>query len=329
MSAVPVVSQNPECGPMPTGVALEDVGCPLGCPDSREKVLDSFDRLNGIGGKYTIYRCLKCGLMRTTPRPTASTIGVYYPDNYSPYQQSAVTSKKRISPFKQVLKRMLGRDIRRLPMVSPGHLLEIGCASGNYLLEMQSQGWSTEGVEFSPTAANNARRSGLRVQTGSIEEADPPHKSPDLIVAWMVLEHLHEPVKALTKLRGWIKDDGYLIGVVPDASSWELKLFGHSWYALHMPAHLFHYTPKTLGKILSASGWELTHIRWQASCVNLLNTLEFWCLDTKRERLLRVIQWFKNSRKMKAPRKLLAWLLGLLHLSGGMEFWATKSPGGA
>src|SRR3546814_19345766 len=59
----------------------------------------------------------------------------------------------------------------------------------------------------------------------------------DLIVGWMVLEHLHQPLAVLRKLRRWIQPDGWLVLSVPDAGSLEFRVFGDRWYALQLPTH--------------------------------------------------------------------------------------------
>lgn len=313
----------------PEGVLLEDAPCPHHCPPSDELVLEGMDRLHGLPGKFRVVRCRHCGLMRTNPRPTRETIGAYYPESYAPYQATTVSSRpakplKWHHRAKERIRKFFGRDMRRLPPISPGHMVEIGCASGDYLMQMQAAGWSTEGIEFSPSATAQARARGLHVQTASVESAEPPQKPADIVTAWMVLEHLHQPVEDLRKIRTWVKPDGYLVGVVPDADAWDRKKFGTYWYALHLPNHLFHYTPKSLRRLLAEAGWDLVQVRWQANANNLFNTLEAWLLDRDHPRALKWVRWLKSdpSRRADKMRRRLHWLLGVTRQSGRMEFWA-------
>ena len=73
----------------------------------------------------------------------------------------------------------------------------------------------------------------------------------------MVFEHLQHPVQCLKKLRSWVNPVCLLVLSVPDAGSWEFKLFKDAWYSLSLPMHLFHYTASTL-RIgpESAGGWD-------------------------------------------------------------------------
>ena len=74
-----------------------------------------------------------------------------------------------------------------------------------------------EGIEFSPKAAAVARALGYPVHAGSLETAPAPVEPFDLIVGWMVLEHLHDPVLALKKLNAWMKPGGWLVLSIPNA----------------------------------------------------------------------------------------------------------------
>src|SRR3546814_3023143 len=86
---------------------------------------------------------------------------------------------------------------------------------------------------------------GYKVRNVSLEAAGDPQLPFDLIVGWMVLEHLHQPLDVLQKLRSWVRPDGWLVLSVPDAGGLEFRLFGDRWYALQLPTHLHHFSPET------------------------------------------------------------------------------------
>ncbi len=308
------------------GVVLEDRPCPSGCVPSDEPILEGEDRLHGLPGRFTVVRCRCCGLMRTNPRPTLQTIGAYYPSDYGPYQSTpAIPKYKPLTWHRRLrtrLNRFFGKDVRRLPDIAPGHLVEIGCASGAFLAEVRAKGWSVEGIEFSDDAARTARSLGLTVQTASVETAVPPQRPADVLAAWMVLEHLHEPLEALAKIRAWVRPGGWLVAAVPDAGAIERRLFGEYWYGLHLPAHLYHYTPSTLRKLLDKAGWTLVAVRWQPNAMNLLNSLEWMSEARAWPRVLKATRWIKNAPRAASLRKRLGWLLGITRQSGRMEFWA-------
>ncbi len=304
-----------------SNVELESVGCPNGCLGDDLLVTIGHDRLHGLPGEFTVVRCRQCGLERTNPRPTPETIGNYYPTEYAPYH-SRITAEQTHSKIKLWLRTFLGLEARQLPPVTPGRMLEVGCASGGYMEQMQSIGWEIEGIEFAESAASVARSKGLKVQTSSLEEADSPLKPYDVITAWMVLEHLHEPVKALARMREWIQPNGYLVALVPDSRSLAKAIFKERCYDWQLPTHLFHYTPKSLEIVLKNAGWKLERVIWQKNCNTLLWSAEYWAKEMQHLNIYKLVQWLRTANKAGKIRLLLGWLLGVTHQSGRIEIWA-------
>ena len=245
-------------------VQLEHRPCPLECSPDDEVVFVGRDRLQGLPGKYRVVRCQSCGLLRTDPRPTPATMSFYYPDSYGPYVGTRVETEP--SPLEVKGRRLLRRIVRRLgratlaPPLKPGRLLEIGCASGSFLHDMAYDGWESEGIEFSESAAQGARALGYKVHAGQLETAPDPTGPYDLVAGWMVLEHLHEPVAALRKLRAWTRPGGRLAVSTPNVDAYAATFFGDAWMAWHLPNHLYHYSPRTMAAVLRKSGWTLERI---------------------------------------------------------------------
>lgn len=313
---------------LPNDVTLENCACPLGCTPNDELILRGRDRLADLPGEFSVVKCRTCDLMRTNPRPTADTIGFYYPDDYRPYQitQTGTGQNNVYRRLANYLRKLLSTRAQALPAGSSGHLLEIGCASGRFLHEMAEQGWQVEGIEFSPSAADAARQLGYSVQTGQVETAQEYEQKFDLIVAWMVLEHLHAPVQTLEKLTDWIKPDGVLAFSVPNAGSIECRIFGEDWYALQLPGHLTHFTPESLTRVLAASGWRVERIVHQR---NITNLLQSWRLRCERRNKL---SWMSKMTRclvtFQAPINILFYpvtiILAAFGQTGRMTVWAKK-----
>ena len=316
---------------IPPDVVLEDADCPLGCPRSDETVLAGRDRLHGLPGRFQVVRCRSCGLMRTNPRPSPGTIGFYYPEDYHPYRNTRVAGPSgRLGALKARIKPLARRFFEfngtRLPPLAPGRMIEIGCASGGFMHQMAQQGWDVSGIEFSAAAAGHARDLGYPVHTGPIESAPDPAAPVDLVVGWMVLEHLHAPVKALRRLRQWARPGGWLVLSVPNASSWEFRVFKDSWYALQLPTHLYHFTPPSLAAVLRMGGWRVERIFHQRLLGNIAGSFGYLLQD--RRMLPALARWF-----IKFPEKSglhqyalfpLAFLASLAGQTGRMTVWARR-----
>ncbi len=308
-------------------VALEDVPCPNGCEKNDEYILETGDMLSGLPGTFTVVRCNTCGLMRTNPRPTAETIGFYYPDNYGPYEGTLIQDEEpntSNAKWKMWLKRLLSSRSTETPSIPVGKMLEVGCASGSYLHKMAQLGWEVQGIEFSPEAAENARRKGYTVHTGVLENAPTPEKKFDLIVAWMVIEHLHEPVKSLRKLSLWANPQGYLVFSIPNTSNFFMNKYS---YNLQLPTHLYHFSPNTITTLLKNTGWEVEKIEHQVTLSSLMASVGYKLRETRGSSWLSswLISYPTRGGKLHYFFSPIALLLAKFGKTGRMTVWARKS----
>jgi hypothetical protein len=151
-----------------------------------------------------------------------------------------------------------------------------------------------------------------------------PLEPYDLIVGWMVFEHLHEPMQVLEKLRHWTQPDGWLVLSVPDAGALEFTVFKDAWYALHLPHHLYHYTLETLGLVLERSGWHIERVFWHSNPTNLLQSLRYRCRERGWQKAADYLLDIVAGRRQRYARLLLGRVLGMLHASGRMTVWANR-----
>lgn len=316
--------------PHPPEIELEDIPCPLGCNAGDKIVLIGRDRIHNLPGEYPVVKCLDCGLLRTNPRPTMKTIGYYYPEDYKPYLDTRVHSVSGQEPplpdWKKQLLRFFQWNTERMPSLSPGRLLEIGCASGGFLHRMARQGWIVEGVEPSEKASEAARALGHVVFTGPFEAFPERDSSFDLIVGWMVLEHLHDPIISLQKMSRLVKPGGFLVISVPNAGSAEFSIFRDKWYALHLPAHLFHFTPRTLGMLLAKGGWSVQRIFHQRVLSNLIASIGYVFKEHGYPN--KIVDPLIDYPNMAGIKHFLcypfAYLFSLFGQTGRMTVWARK-----
>lgn len=320
---------------IPSHIDTESPACPNGCPAGDEFLFVARDRLNGLPGEFGLLRCTTCRLVRTSPRPRPRSIGYYYPDNYGPYASTSVPTgglRPSRGPLfrlaRAVARRVVRLNTEVIPALPPGRMLEFGCASGSYLSLMASQGWKVRGIEFSEHAASNARALGHQVQTGAIESATE-EPGFNLIVGWMVVEHLHDPHRALKKLAQWAAPGGWLVVSTPNIGSLDFKLFKGAGYALHLPAHLFHFDPATLTHLLENNGWRVKRVFHQRVLGNYWGGLGNVLEDMGAPRALS--EFFKNlpARRGYLNHVLypIGWLFALFGQTGRMTVWAQKIEG--
>ena len=286
---------------------LERVDCALCGSDDHEIYLAHAKELyNGLDAHFDVVRCRGCGFVFTNPRPTADTIGCFYPDSagyYQPKKSRIVAGDGHKRPLRRLLEDSalarglgyprscaplarllpLGKSLRRLrfahvPRYVPGgRLLDIGCAWGGYLVRMRELGWEVHGIELNPRAAAFAREElGLEnVRCGSFDDLDYPPQHFDVVHMSMVLEHLYDPGGALEKIKRLLRPGGQLILSVPDVSGVEMQLFRHKCYTLQVPQHLSHFSPQTLSRFLEKAGFEVERVLHQKSKKDFLKSAEY------------------------------------------------------
>ncbi|HEX8775518.1 MAG TPA: class I SAM-dependent methyltransferase [Pyrinomonadaceae bacterium] len=314
-------------------VVFENQPCPLGCPPEDELVLVGRDRLHDLPGEFRVVRCRACGLIRTNPRPTPQTMAFYYPDDYGPYHDTRVRVPNGTPFGLNALKRSLTNRLNHftladhVPALAPGRMLEFGCASGLFMHSMAALGWKVEGIEFAEKAAAEARSLGYPVHAGALEDAPEPEERYDLVVGWMVLEHLHDPVKALSKLHSWTRPGGWLAVSTPNVGSLEFSLFKDAWLALHLPNHLYQYTPETITRVLERGGWQVREVFHQRQLSNLLASCGFVLKDRRSLARLseKLIRFPENGGKLHYLLYPVSYLLSLAGQTGRMTVWAQKS----
>ena len=202
-------------------------------------------------------RCCTCGLLRQNPRPTKGTIDFYYPPEYEPFSRAIDDEPSVIRRWDRrygMSKR--ARAIERY--VSGGCLLDVGCATGNFLHEMAARGiWRVEGVEPSAEAAGYAReRFQLSVHEGRLAEVGLEAQSFDVVTMWNVLEHLHDPMADLKAVERILRPGGLFVFSIPHLEGIGARLYGRFWMGWELPRHLYQFPRATLGRMLSAVGME-------------------------------------------------------------------------
>jgi len=285
------------------------------------------DRSHGANGTFYLVRCVACGLVFLNPHPSPIEMMAFYPADYLPYAKPPIQE----TSWLKRLDRQLGIRQLCLPVIqsagSPGRILDVGCATGSFLVGMRAYGWETWGVEPNPTTAQYARdQAGLNVKTGILEESNFSAEFFDVITLWHVFEHVFDPRSTLNEAWRLLKPNGWLILTVPHLESLEARLFGRYWLGLDIPRHLFLYTKSVLYRYLTETGFDYV----RDACVTgrrigVTTSLRFWSTDWKlgekaRQRLLAVID--------SLPMRLLLWpyyqALGILKQSSFITVFARK-----
>jgi SAM-dependent methyltransferase len=153
--------------------------------------------------------------------------------------------------------------VRHLPAERDPRVLEIGCGGGQLLVRLRERGFRVWGAEPGERGAARARDAhGLSVTRATLEDlaASPPGERYDGVLMIQTFEHLPDPLRALTLVRGLLADEGLLLLEVPHLfSPTGLYPWRMNGRALPSANHLFVYSAGTLQAFLQRAGFEVVH----------------------------------------------------------------------
>ena len=191
-------------------------------------------------------------MLRTLPEMNEGELARFYPNDYwgdsgEPSEQWIKTSQSEKVEFLASCR------------LDSGRILDVGCGSGFFLRALDQINWDRFGVETGETAARAANRAlgNGRVFEGTLIESACEDEAFDLVTFWSALEHLNEPRANLLEAARIIRPNGTLILQVPNAASYQARLFGGNWFALDAPRHRYHFTPQMLERLLAQTGFEV------------------------------------------------------------------------
>lgn len=291
--------------------------CPICDADGVKLLLKAPDRFHMRREIYQLLRCTHCAVVWLHDAPPRHEMWRHYGASYD----RAITRKAE-APFKywreplQILSRYK----------SGGNILDLGCSSGSFL-GCLPESWKLNGIEFSEGPARIARETtGASVFVGDILQAPYPPASFDAITCFHVFEHLYEPQRVMERIRELLKPDGMFYAQMPNIDSAAARIFRSYWYALELPRHLFHFSPRSLSYLARSAGLDIVAL-WtdrepfvEASTRYLLDTV-FHALHLPRAPLATVsepgIPWRVTRKVLRSS--ILPLVKGLMSLAGDGE----------
>jgi|GEM_PF-1058194 len=240
----------------------------------------------GTRHEYGLWRCRLCGTVTVDPMPSEQVRQAFYSNeyffggSYSDYDADKIATRHTYEKMLDLI------DTYRKPGSS---LLDIGAATGMFLMWAKERGWKTLGQEISEAAVSKARERGIEMTTQKISQLSAAQFSA--ITMLDVIEHLDAPREAICDLKSRLEPEGILFINTPDSGSVFARLMGSKWHALCPPEHLVIFSERGLRILLEQEGYDIvwsgripktfrfsyiagTAARWLG--LKQLNTLENW-----------------------------------------------------
>jgi SAM-dependent methyltransferase len=195
--------------------------------------------------------------MRLNPQPSDAELSVIYGPNYfvfnDPNGQGHGNALKSLTAkyYLDLLESYVGEPLS-------GHILEVGCGQGDFLVEAAERGLNVTGVEYSAHSASvAARKLGQRGNVIHGEISQIPSKEVfDFIVFSDVLEHVRDPRKFLRNVHALLRKNGIAMAIVPSLDSVSARLMKTRWVEFK-PEHLWYFSTATLMQLFHSEAFGL------------------------------------------------------------------------
>lgn len=191
---------------------------------------------------YQISKCKNCG----------HAFSVSIPDNFCLNYNDIIdvdyikSQDQRLLTYRKVIKRLLR-------LFSFGHLLDVGCATGDFLSIAKSH-YEVEGLEPSKWACKIAQEREFIVHNCFLNEIKVANLY-DIVTLWGVVEHFENPKKEIEHISKLLKIGGYVCLWTGDIESLPARLLGRKWWYIQ-GQHIQFFSKRSLTKLFNDSGFE-------------------------------------------------------------------------
>jgi 2-polyprenyl-3-methyl-5-hydroxy-6-metoxy-1,4-benzoquinol methylase len=252
------------------------------------------------GEEFAIYKCSHCGLMITRPMPEFSKLGSYYAsENYISHSSASTDAISKIYHF--VRNYTHKKKYKLLKKYSSGKtVLDIGCATGEFLRYCSSQGMQALGIEPNEKARKIAE------SRYNLEVADEPEISSlesgsiDMITMWHVLEHVPDINQRMADIFRLLKNDGVAFIALPNHASYDAAFYYRYWAAWDVPRHLFHFSRKSLPVLAAKHGFHVVDILPMPFDAYYVSLLSEKYLTGKSSYFKAILRGFISNQKARA-----------------------------
>jgi len=263
-----------------------DPNCAI-CGNARSNKLHrAREMMLGLRTTFEYMECANCGCLQLLTRP--ENLAEYYPATYHSFAEP-----KRPVNFlgraKQTIRRsrnraLLGnagfvgqaltyffefpklRSLAFLRTAPETRILDVGCGSGELLLELADLGFRNL-LGIDPFISSDIRYASLTVRKGTL--SDLAGTTWDVIMFHHSFEHIPEQRETLRQARQLLRPGGQCLIRIPVVSTpW--FTYGVDWVELDAPRHFFLHTERGMGLLAESVGFELATIRYDSG------EFQFW-----------------------------------------------------
>ncbi|HTV47053.1 MAG TPA: class I SAM-dependent methyltransferase [Phycisphaerae bacterium] len=232
----------------------------------------AYEMLFGTREAFDYIECPACGTVQISAVP--ENLGQYYPKGYYSYakpikeRQNWLTRKlkQRRVAYALYHRSLVGMILAKIYGYWPYYdwfraakiqqsdsILDLGCGSGEFLLRLQSEGFTNLRGADPFIEKTIAHDNGVKIFKQYPHELSGQF---DVVMMHHVFEHVPNPREILATVRRLLRPNGVLLLSMP-VVGWAWKHYGVNWIQLDPPRHLYVYTQKGFDNLAKEAGFNL------------------------------------------------------------------------
>lgn len=272
--------------------------CRVCCETTSAEVHTAREMMYGTRETFDYLRCGSCGCLQIADIP--ADLGRHYPGNYySQVPRKEPPAKGRLaawltrryciasslrpaSPLTALLRQWLplpgdfaefGDYLVQARLRSARErILDVGCgASPHRLVAFRRCGFlNVEGID--PFIAADTQYHGVPVRKCTIDEVTGQF---GLIMFHHSLEHVPDPVSALSGAARLLRPGGICLVRVPVVGTWFWRHFGIDWVELDAPRHLHLLSQESVGRLAEQAGFRVLRTVFDSGVWELSGSIRY------------------------------------------------------
>lgn len=204
--------------------------------------LNYFDKKNLLIKKINFLICKKCGLV------SRNNIDKTILDRYYSSISAHSVEIDLHSNVKSFFRKRFKDIIKFLKISNKTKVLEIGCASGEFSSALINKGIKVYGIEPNKVSSNLAKKRGIKIIGGSLEQLSSDYLNYfDMVFSMGTLEHIIYPNKFVSSMVKFSKIEGL---IYLDMPSTEMSVKKNIWGSNIILPHLHYFSSYNLHLLL-------------------------------------------------------------------------------
>lgn len=211
---------------------------------------------------FSYVQCEKCETLFVSPRPAYQDLMKIYVDSPSTrfwvndffLPMAEARREKIFKPRAEFI-------AESFPEVRSGRIADIGAGFGLFLEELKKLWPESDIVAIEPSVdmANICRVKGLNVLESTLEAVSSTERF-NLLTAFELFEHLHDPAPFVERVLDLLNPGGYLFLTTLNGLGFDIQILWERAKSVSPPHHLNFFNPQSIERLLDRVGFNIVEI---------------------------------------------------------------------